>query len=248
MLICAPQPDATFAPVIGGLTDEEFSLFERRLRLAVPMVRYTKEQDEGTHPAVQRFTLKIHCEDRERALGIVHEVLEGISPRRPRLEREDREIAALVRQYSRALQADDRIAAELMETYLCQSIQHLLGLLLVRAKIEWAVELWFDGLHAQDMKLVGPFELEILGYIWIGTNQTQEPFEAQLQAPERGSVLKRFCARFGDRSRLTAESVIRQDVSETYPVEESAYSVRVGTTVPNMDGQLVEWAFEFAKQ
>jgi hypothetical protein len=213
----------------------------------VPSVRLLREQDEVSHPAVVRFTLKIHREDRERALGVVHDVLERICPSRPRLTRDDRDIAALVRQFARAVQASDRIAAQLMEAFLCRDIQYLLERLLVRAKIDWAVKLWFDGLHGQDVKLVGPFEVEILGYIWIGDNQTQEPFEARLRASESGPGLEWFCARFGDCTRLIAEGVIRRDVAEDYPVEESTYKVRVGATVPRKDGQLVEWAFEFTK-
>lgn len=244
MLIYAPQPDAEFAPVIGGLSDQQFSLLESRLRLLTPAIRYLKELDEGVCPAAPQYTLKLHREDRGRAIPIVHEVMDCI---RPRLVSEDCDIAALVRQFTRAWQADDRSATELMQTYLCQEIQSFLGQLLRRAKIEWAVDVWLDGITAQDVNMVCPFELEIRGYIWIGTTQTREPFEVSLQASKCGPALERFSARFGDRLRLSSAAVIQCDVSEIYRINDSAYSVRVGSTVHRRDGQGVEWAFEFVK-
>jgi hypothetical protein len=173
--------------------------------------------------------------------------MDCIRPTLSRFEAEDSEIAALVRQFTRAWRADDRIATKLMERYLCREIQFFLERLLRRAKIEWAVDLWLDGITTQNVDVVCPFELEIVGYIWIGTNQTKEPFEASLKASANGPELERFSARFGDRLRLTSASVIRRDVSEIYRIDKSAYSVRVGNTVLRRDGQLVEWAFEFVK-
>ena len=246
MLIYAPQPDAEFAPIIGGLSAELFDLLESRLRSVMPAIRYLKEQEEGTHPAVPQFTLMLHREDRDRAMKVVHEAMARVPPHQFVLEREDRELAALVRQLTRAWQADDSFAVNLMRSYLCQNIQYLLGRLLLRAEIELAVDLWLDGIIAQDFKLVQPFELEIRGYIYVGA--AKEPFEAELRASTRAPALERFSARFGDRSRLTLEAVIRRDVKESYPIDETAFRVFVGSTVRRKDGQLVDWAFEFVKE
>lgn len=247
MLIYAPQPDEEFAPVIGGFSDAQFALLENRLRSLKPAIRYQKELEQGIHPAAPQFTLKLHREDRDRAIAIVHEIMESIRSQLSRREAEDLEIAALVRQFTRAWHADDRIAADLMQCYLCREIQYFLERLLLRAKIEWAVNLWLDGISFQEVKVVREFELEVLGYVYIGTNQTREPFEASLVASTSDSALERFSARFGDHSRLLSAAVIRRDVCEAYSIAKSTYHVRVGSTVPRENGQLVEWAFEFVK-
>lgn len=248
MLIYGPQPDAEFAPVVGGLSEAQFELFEHSLRRIVPAIRYSKARDQRGHPAVPRFTLSLHQDDRERAIALVHETMDRISPYLPGVRRFDSEIAATVRQVMRARQADDRIASELMERYLGESIQCLLAWLFRRAKMEWSVELTLDGLAAEDVELVQPFELRIQGTVALLTTGTHEPFEAELGASAHGSALERFAARFGDRARLRSEGVIRRDVMESYPIDDAGYCVRVGSSVPRKDGQLVEWGFEIVKE
>jgi hypothetical protein len=252
MLIYAPCPDEEFAPVYGGITAQQFDALEADLAAVVPPVRYRKELDEGTHPAVQLFTLRVHRHDRERALPAIQEAMSRIAPQLPWVARQDRELAALLRQLARARGADDHIAAELMKGYLVRDIQYLMERLLCRAKVEWAVDIWLDGIAAQEVQFVPPCELALRGYIYAGRgsdgSQRREPFEAELRSSAHGPGLEMFVARFGDRTRLAAEGVTRADVSEGYATDEGTFSVRVGGSVRHSGGEPVEWAFEFTKE
>lgn len=252
MLIHAPSPDAEFAPVFGGITAEEFNVFDEYLAAVVPAVRYLKELDEGGHPAGPCFTLKLHREDRERALPAIHEAVDRLRPQLPQIGRDDRELAALVRQAARAWNSDDQIAFQLMISYLCRTLQYLLERLLLRAMVEWAVDLWLDGISAQDVRLISTSELVIRGYIYAGKSsvgsQWQEPFEAELQSSVSSPALEVFVARFGERTRLALAAVTREDVAEDYTIRGTVYSVRVGGSVRRTGEELVEWAFEFSKR
>ena len=250
MLIYGPQPEAEYVPVLGGLTEEEKGLFESRLRALVPALRFLTEADEDGHPAIRRFLLKLHREDRVRATAAVHEVMERIRPPLSRIEAPDQDIAALVRQFARAHEADDRPAARLMRGYPCREIEYLLTRLLERAKVAWAVDLWLDGVSAQECTFVPPLGLDVRGHVdVVGPSgfMKREPLEAELRASKDSPALEWFNARFGDRTRLAAEGVIRADAGYNHPSEVGAYRVRIGSSVTRHAGQLVEWAFEFTK-
>jgi hypothetical protein len=251
MLIYAPNNDAEFASVLGGLTDEQFVRFQERLGTESPTIRFIKELDEGNYPEVFRFTLKVHQADRGRAMPAIHEVMEQINPTLSQIEQEDQTIAALIRQMARANEAKDLIASDLMKGYLCNHIEYLVGRLTHRAKIEWAVDLWTDGISSQVVQLVPPLEAELRGIIWARRtsdgSQGREPFEAFLRASAHGPALEQFIVRFGDRSRLALEGVVKTDFEHAYQVSDWEFSVCIGSGVPHREGQIVNWAFEFTK-
>ena len=251
MLIYAPCPDAEFVPVFGGLTPEQFNLLESYVVAVVPAVRYLKELDERIHPAVQRFTLKLHRDDRERARPAIHEAWNRIRPL-PRITAADHELAALLRQLARAREADDLIAAKVMERHLVRSIESLLERLLHQAKVEGVVNLWLDGISAQEVQFAAPYGLGMRGYIYVGrssdASQWQEPFEAELRSSAHGPGLEDFVARFGNRARLASPTATLGDLAEDCPIDDGTFSVRVGGSVPRTGGELVEWALEFRKR
>jgi hypothetical protein len=252
MLIYAPSDGEEFAPVVGGLTEDEFRLIEDCLITQAPGVRYLKVADGGTHPSVQRFTLLLHREDRERALPAVDEAVNRIRPYVSRIEWMDRTLAVLVRQAARAREAGDQAAVDLMVSYLFREAQWLLEVLLNRAKTEGAVDLWLDGISAEDVAFVSPFGLEARGHIHVGRSsdgsQWHEPFEAELQASVGAPALERFVVRFGERGRLVSEAVVRADLEEEHPLGGRAFAVRAGSRAPRCAEQALDWAFVFTKE
>src|SRR5579884_1908389 len=114
MRIWAPQGDAEFMPVLGDLTEEQLAVVERNLKAAVPDVRFIRVQDGTWIPALRRFTIKVHREDRERASPVISATTRALSPMllRRRAIREERDVAALVRQYVRATGDGDPVAAD----------------------------------------------------------------------------------------------------------------------------------------
>jgi hypothetical protein len=251
MLLYAPCNEIEYPPILGGLTEEQFDLFERRLRKEMPEIRFLKLLEEAGFPRLQRFTLKIHHEDRDRATPAIHETMELISPLFPGIVREEREIAALVRQYVRAKEACDQTATELMTGYLARHLGYLLERLLVPAKLQWLVDLRLDGINSLEVTIIPPFELEVLGYVSIGRSsdgsQAREPFVAELRASSNRPELERFVARFGDLNRLTSEGVIKGGFPDNLLAGDTAYRMRVGSSVNLADRHLVDWAFEVAK-
>ena len=253
MFIYAPSPEAEYAPVFGQLTLEQIGLFERRLSAQVPAVRFVILEEERIHPTVERFILKLHRDDRDRAMAAVQEIVDQIVPLLfPRIKVHDRNIATLIRQLWRAHEADDQIAIRLMKEYLCSELGAIVERLLMKIHRDGAVDLRLDGIGAQEVSFVPPFGLKIIGYIYVGRgsdlfNCGRRPFEAELGASDDSSALERFNVRFGDLAHLTSATVIKADATDSYSYDDTVFSVRVGRSVPHQAGQLVEWAFEIAK-
>jgi hypothetical protein len=160
------------------------------------------------------------------------------------------DLAILIRQYVRASQADDQVAAAAMYHLLGRDLEGAFVSLLSPAKEKGGIDLWFDGIGAEQVKVLPPFGLEILGYIWCGRgsdgSQWQEPLAAELRASAHHSSLRGFNARFGDRERLISERVILCDPSD---YEVAGFRVRIGSAVPGWERQPVpwQWGCEFLK-
>jgi hypothetical protein len=158
------------------------------------------------------------------------------------------DLAALVRQYVRAANADDQVAAGQMFYLLARDVEGLFVTLLAPAQAAGSVHVWFDGIGGQQVTVIPPFGLEILGSIACcgGSDDCflRQPFTAEIRAAADHSSLESFVARFGDRERLVAKGIIACAASD-YVL--TGYRVRIGSSVPFIDGQLVQWAFEFTK-
>lgn len=252
MEIYAPCSDAEYVSTLGAMTADEFALLESRLKEEIPPLRFLKEPEEGVFPTIPLYTLRIHRDDRDRSHSAIQEVLQRLWPQGFGIRSDDRELAARVRQYVRALEAGDRVAVKLMKRDLTFALESHLNRLLYKSKLGQSVSVWMDGIVAQQVHVVAPLGLLIQGYVYAGRasdgSQWREPFEAELHASHEGDALAQFFARFGDLERLVSEGVIRADVSEDYPLDESVFQVRVGNCVTRREGQLLEWAFEFTKE
>ena len=112
MRIHAPRDDDEFVDVIGGLKEEELVVVERLLATDAPDIRFVRVQDENWIPSVRRYTIKVHREDRERFSVLVFAMLGVLTPMlfQPRVVAEELEVAAQVRHYVRAIEADDSTA------------------------------------------------------------------------------------------------------------------------------------------
>jgi hypothetical protein len=157
-------------------------------------------------------------------------------------------LAALIRQYVRAASADDKVAANQMFGLLARDLESLFVSLLGPALKEHRVELWFDGIGGQQVNVRQPFGLQILGSIWCcGGPQDcylEQPLAAAMRAAANHSSLEAFVARFGDRENLVAKGIIQ---CEACDYEMERYQVRIGESVPLVDGLPFHWAFEFTK-
>jgi hypothetical protein len=116
--------------------------------------------------------------------------------------------------------------------------------------MDWTADLWLDGMNAQNVKYTPPFKLQMKGYVhvhggpdWYG----REPFEAEFLAAAHHHGLERFVVRFGDYSRLLEAKVIRAEVENEYPKGAPVYRFRIGRSIVQQEGQLVDWGFELSK-
>jgi hypothetical protein len=260
MQIYGPSDRTEFVPVIGGLTENEFQHFEQRLLHDMPDVRYQKHPDQEFFAQVQRFTLVIHRDDRNRAISSIYETIESLRLRpgiNRRIVAREQEIAALVRQYVRAKEANDAAAIDVMASRLSFSLALFLDTILHFAesfqdrRLREELHLSHQRVNIRDITTTAHFALVIVGVIDVHVARlvrtVREPLVAEIRTSEKAPTLDTFVVRFGDWDRLVATQYTPSPLPSSLACVTCPYRITIGESIAYPSAQPVRWAFEFAK-
>lgn len=253
MRIYPPSKIAEFVGVPGDLTKAECVSLVNRLEADDPSIRFTLVRDEHWMPTVRRFTLCIHRDDRERAGPILRAVGEVSSspPAGSWRLRTDPRLAACVRQYVRAHDANDALAVQVAEYDLILNLGWLVENLFAEEPLRDSSDLWLDGIIERSITIRPPFGVTILGEVYCGraSDYTVDrvPFAAELETSAGALSLDRFVVRFGRLDDLIAERILQPSLPEMRVGSENEYRLRFGVAHAYFDGPPLIWAIEIAK-
>src|SRR5262249_52586988 len=143
---------------------------EHQLAADAPDIRFLMVQDESWITTVRRYTLRFHRDDREKARLLIDKALTALDPSKPvgRVGRTEARLAATVRQYVRAKDAEDRVASQEAGSDLCRSLQWMVEVLIHYARLNQAVDLWLDGIGGTLTTIEARYRVAMLGHIWSG--------------------------------------------------------------------------------
>jgi hypothetical protein len=159
-----------------------------------------------------------------------------------RLTKAEARLAARLRQYIRAQNANDRIATSIEADAILQNLSHLLSLHLEDESGWNSQERWVDGVVGAKLAVSSSGQAKAVGRIvWgllkdTGGPQWFEPFDAEVIIGGPEGDLERYSLRFGDR-----------DARIPTPVPPGLYSTLADhANIEAMPG-VSEWTYEFSK-